>query len=596
MRVLSLLLIANVVVFARNVDEWYTKPDAEGRWHFHRDDLGPEAAQLKGISITGFETGTRGTNSGGGYWLYDPGNPSAQATLQIVQNIITTLGTQYKVKLLRVPVCGSAWLQNYNVRDWGNNVIANYHDWVDNAITTANNAGITTIFDLHLWAIAPETNKTRDQGNEDGCTGINKVCVGVPSCVDSCAPHDWYGQYTSNRTGTSVTYNQGDDVNNWQCAIANADGCTLDNIKRGNNTNHFLNFWYDAANHYKSKNNVWFELFNEPYQRKSAQFNDPACKENGEGTSYMCPPGTGFGDNLDEADYDWTFWSSLNNQAITVIRNAGANNMIVVSGLDWSYDWKGKGGSSTGGPIDRPSLLPWVTSKVPNIAYALHPYQHGSCCGAIGSSSDMSAGDEFESAFCQYAPANYTASQSDLPIPASVSAGSKKCDSTGYANTQDKKAPPCIWAPKANKGAGLCAGDKAACQGKSQSDCSAVQWSSATAGGWSSYVLPMQQYGPLVATEFGTFDCSSPFTKAFLTWTTQFGVSYTAWALWPQNSGGPGSGACGYPSVIIPTGGALDASCAFGKCTPNCTTQSGCDQDIKPIGWSGQLIFADMAK
>jgi len=425
---------------------------------------------------------------------------------------------------------------------------------------------------------------------EDGCTGINKVCVGVPQCIDSCAPHDWYGQYTSQRTGK--TYNQGDDQNNWQCSIANADGCTLDNIKRGNNTEHFVNFWYDAANHYKGNSSVWFELFNEPYQRKSAKFDDPACVEPEQGTSFMCPPGTGFGDNIDEAQYDWTFWSSLMNQAITAIRGTGASNTIVVTGLDWNYDYLGKGGSSTGGPIARPSLLPWYPS-VQNIAYSLHPYQHGACCGQIGSSSDQSIDDPLQSAFCQYAPDGYKASNSPLPIPSSVSAGSKQCDSTGYAATQDKKAPPCIWAPKAN-GTGLCAGDKGSCQGKSQSACSAVDWASATAGGWSSYVLPMAKYGPLIATEFGPFDCSSPFTTAFLRWAKQFSVSYTAWALWPQNSGGPGSGACGYPSVMIPTGGALDASCAFGKCSPNCATLDGCTQIINPMGWSGKLVYADI--
>jgi len=304
----------------------------------------------------------------------------------------------------------------------------------------------------------------------------------------------------------------------------------------------------------------------------------------------MCPPGTGFGDNIDEAQYDWAFWSDLMNQAITVIRGTGATNVIVVTGLDWNYDYKGKGGSSTGGPIDRPSLLKWTS--VQNIAYSLHPYQHGACCGQIGSSSDLSVSDPYQSAFCQY-PKDGNPSKSPLPIPSSVSAGSKVCDSTGYATTQDKKAPPCIWVAAAN-GTGLCAGDKAACQGKSQSACSSTDWSAATSGGWSTYVLPMAKYGPLIATEFGPFDCSSPFTTVFVKWARQFSVSYTAWALWPQNSGGPGSGACGYPSVMVPAGGPLDASYAFGKGPTNCTTVSGCTQLIQPIGWSGKVIYSDI--
>jgi aryl-phospho-beta-D-glucosidase BglC (GH1 family) len=395
--------------------------------------LGDAAQQLKGISLTGFETGTRETNSGGGYWLYDPGNSNVQTTLQIVQNVINTMAKSWGVKILRVPVCGSAWLQNYVVKDWSNNQIAKYSDWVDNAVKTGTNQGLTMIIDLHLWAIAKETVTTRNAGSEDGCTGINKVCVGVPQCVDSCAPHDWYGQYTSQRTGK--TYNQGDGPQ-WECAIANADGCTLDNIKRNNNTEHFLNFWYDVANHYKSNTNVWFELFNEPYQRKSAQFNDPACKEPSPGTAFMCPPGTGFGDNLPEEQYDWAFWSDLMNQGIQVIRGTGATNVIIVTGLDWNYDYLGVG-TTTGGPIVNPSLIKW--QGVQNVAYALHPYQHGSCCGQIGSTSDLSISDQYQSAFCQYAPDNWKASNSPLPIPSSVTAGSKQCDSTGYATTQDKK-------------------------------------------------------------------------------------------------------------------------------------------------------------
>lgn len=276
------------------------------------------------------------------------------------------------------------------------------------------------------------------------------------------------------------------------------------------------------------------------------------------------------------------------NQAITVIRGTGATNTILIGGLDWAYDFLGAGGTSTGGPISRPALLPWYPSQQ-NIAYAMHPYQHGSCCGQIGATSDLSVSDQYQSAFCQYAPANWKPSNSPLPIPSS-DAGSKQCDDTGYATTQDKKAPPCIWATAAN----LCAGDKKACQGKTQSACTATDWSQSTAGGWSSYVLPMAKYGPVVATEFGPFDCSSPFTSAFLKWAKQFSVSYTAWALWPQNSGGPGAGACGYPSVIVPTGGSLDASCAFGKCSPNCATLSGCQQLLQPMPWSGRLVAADI--
>jgi hypothetical protein len=83
-----------------------------------------------------------------------------------------------------------------------------------------------------------------------------------------------------------------------------------------------------------------------------------------------------------------------------------------------------------------------------------------------------------------------------------------------------------------------------------------MDWNSPKAGGWSTYVLPMNQFGPLIATEFGTFDCSSAFVKTLLKYATENQISYTAWALWPQDSGGPGGlGACGYPSVMTPVPG-----------------------------------------
>jgi len=274
---------------------------------------------------------------------------------------------------------------------------------------------------------------------------------------------------------------------------------------------------------------------------------------------------------------------------------------IQVSGLDWNYDYLGKGGSSTGGPVARSSLIPWATgpNPVPNVGYSLHPYQHGSCCGAIGGTSDgdQSKNDKYESGYCLFATGQ--PSNSPVPIPSGDS-GEHYCNDIGYAPTQNKKSPPCIWVTTAYNpttgGLGVCAGDQDYCGGMSQSTCQNMQnnWSSNQAGGWSSYVLPMAQYGPLVATEFGTFDCSSPFVTTFLNYCKTYSISYTAWAMWPQNSGGPGAGACGYPSVIQPTGGTIDNSCGYGKCSPNCETTSGCQQMINPLGWAGTIIFQDM--
>jgi len=550
---------------------WYTKKDANGNFHFYNDALGSSPQVLRGISMTGFETGTRNTGSGAGYWLFMADQPSDQVSETIIRDIITTLVKNWGVQVIRIPICGSGWLQDYTIQGYGGLNPISYRTWVDVAICQALSLNAVVLLDNHLWAIGDETNKVRNAGMEDGCTGINQVAG-----INSCAPHDWYGQYTSGRTGK--TYNTGDDQKDWQCAIANADGCTLDNIFRNNNTEHFLNLWWELANKYKNNPYVWFELFNEPYQRKSAAYGQP----------------NGFGDNIPEASYNWAGWSNLMNQAVQVIRGVGATNIVLVPGHDWAFDYLGDATSSNPGPIVNTNLIQW--KNVQNIAYTMHPYQHGSCCGQIGSSTDLSKTDPYESAFCLYPPTdssgNPIPSNSVLPISGTT------CNDIGYATTQNKKSPPCVWAPYANypnntNQKGLCAGDRNSCEGLTQTACNSLNsnWASPTSGGWSKYVLPMQKYGAVIASEFGTFDCSSAFTAQFLKWARQFGVSYTAWALWPQNSGGPGAGACGYPSVMTPT---QDTSDGFGKGSPNCDTQQGCNSLVQPLPFSAPLIVQDI--
>ena len=55
---------------------------------------------------------------------------------------------------------------------------------------------------------------------------------------------------------------------------------------------------------------------------------------------------------------------------------------------------------------------------------------------------------------------------------------------------------------------GLCAGDPGSCAGLTEAQCNAVETTSPVAGGWAKYVLPMQQYGPVVFTELGACACA----------------------------------------------------------------------------------------
>ncbi|HEX4335323.1 MAG TPA: cellulase family glycosylhydrolase [Polyangiaceae bacterium] len=537
---------------------WRTAKDATtGRFGFITPDGAP--AVLKGISMTGLETGTRETAAGAGFWLYLSGmSPEATNTPTVLGNVIKTLVGDWKTTVVRIPICGSAWAQNYVVHDWGNAKIANYRDWVDLAVKQARQSGAVVIIDNHLWAIAKMGNGGGvDRGTftsngvthkyseyEDGCTGVNKV-----SGTDSCAPSDWYAA----------------DANTWECAIANADGVTIHNAYK--NKDNISSMWADIAGRYKSDSGVWFELYNEPYSRKAAT------------------PFPSAGVNEDEKDYPWDLWSDYMLTQITSIRDkAQAPNIVLVNGLDWGYDF-----GPEYGPIAHPDqYLPWK-SKYANVAYSFHPYQHGACCGAIGASgTDASATDPYESGFCSYYSDGTQwgkASGAALPAPG------KSCTNNGYAATQDKKMPPCTWVATAwnpnTKANGLCAGDRAICNPMSEADCEKLDWGSPAAGGWSKYSLPMTQYGPLIATEFGSFDCSSAYVKTLLKYMKQFGISYTSWALWPQNSGGPdGLGSCGYPAVMTPAADPGD----FHQCFDAAT----CSSLMKPMPWAGAATFADL--
>jgi hypothetical protein len=330
--------------------------------------------------------------------------------------------------------------------------------------------------------------------------------------------------------------------------------------------------WVDVANRYKNDSGVWFELMNEPYMRKATR--DFPLKGIASVDEF---PASG--------EYHWDIWSEIMNLWLTAIRDtAQASNIVIINGLDWAYSF-----GPDIGPIARPeTYLPW-TKKYQNVAYGFHPYQHGACCGQIGNTSDLSIDDPYQSAYCAYfsdGTTKGTASGTALP-------SGKTCGFNGYEPTKSRGMPPCHWVSKAKNpttgSLGLCAGEREVCNVLTQAQCDAIDRASPAAGGWSKYVLPMNQHGPLIATEFGSFDCSSPFVTQLLAYAKANDISYTAWALWPQNSGGPNDlslGFCGYPSVMKPFPDPGDFTACQNKAT--------CLQNMQPSPWVGEVIYKDM--
>jgi len=87
-----------------------------GRFQFIAPDDSP--AVLRGISMTGLETGTRETASGAGFWLFNSGQgQEATNAPTVLQNVTKTLVENWKTMVVRIPICGSAWAQNYAVHD-----------------------------------------------------------------------------------------------------------------------------------------------------------------------------------------------------------------------------------------------------------------------------------------------------------------------------------------------------------------------------------------------------------------------------------------------------------------------------------------------
>lgn len=118
-----------------------------------------------------------------------------------------------------------------------------------------------------------------------------------------------------------------------------------------------VTFWQQVAAVYKTDPNVWFELYNEPYPPGASQ----AAKWNlwQNGGSVTCSALVG--------GHSAT-WNAPGMQTlVNTVRNAGANNIVIAGGLDFSSVLSG---------------APHLVGS--NIAYAIHIYRQGSGFSAGG--------------------------------------------------------------------------------------------------------------------------------------------------------------------------------------------------------------------
>jgi hypothetical protein len=559
----------NPPVLVEQTGKWHTALDPKtGRFTFV--DPKGYARVLRGVSMTGMESGTPGDASGGGFWMFDPGSGGAGAP-QIIDNVVTALDQTWNPGVIRVPICGSAWATPYMVHDWSNQDIMSYRDWVDVVVKRERSLGRVVIVDLHLWQIAPLSSASSGQkrvndqtgqpytGRVDGCIGYQKL-----GGKNTCASVDWVQT----------------DPRNWTCTVANAEGITLQNAHY--NRENIAKMWAQIAARYKDDSGVFFELFNEPYEHVDTgqAFGTSAIAEN-----KVFP---------DEDKYDWDMWTTVMNRWLTAVRDeGGAENVVLINGLMWGYAFHG--------PIADPDrYLPWVKKGTKNIAYGFHPYQHGTCCGPVGVDKDLSKDNPYHQTYCRYFQNGTYESPAPLAsyLPSSLPNDPMTCGHIGYERTRTMGMPPCKWGATAynpSGGSGLCVGQPDVCEPLTKEQCDAVDRASPAAGGWSRYVLPMAKHGPVIATEFGSFDCSSPFVTELMSFSDTYDVSYTAWALWPQNNGGTlNMGSCSYPAIneAFP-----NLNEPYETDFKACRSLTDCVKAMgQPMRWAGQVIFENIRK
>lgn len=551
---------------------------ATGRWHTGLDPstkryvfIDPDGKKrvLRGVSLTGHESGTINDASGGGYWMYDPGQSGGDPKA-IVANVVKALNNTWNPDVVRIPICGTAWQTPYKIHDWSNNQIMDYPDWIDLVVKAVRAAGKVAIIDMHLWQIAPLSSAGMGISRVNDETGKPYVGPDGKPRVDGCVG---YQKVQKKHTCSSSDYTNSNPLN-WSCTVANAEGITLQNAHY--NRKELAKTWAKIAARYKDDSGVFYELYNEPYEQVDT--------------------GAAFGSDEiavgklfpDEDKYDWPMWHTVMETLIKAVReDAGADNIVLVNGLMWGYTFHG--------PIKEPEKYLKFAKTYKNLAYAFHPYQHGTCCGDVGTDTDNSKTDPYYATYCRYFK-NGTGTKpasTNLMLPTQT-----KCATVGYEPTRPMGMPPCKWVANAYNpkgGTGLCVGQPDVCEPLSQDACNKVDRGSPAAGGWSRYVLPMTQYGPIISTELGTFDCSSPFIAELMDYSDKYDVSYTAWALWPQNNGGTLSmGMCSYPGITEPF---PNLNSPYEADFKICKDLSSCETAMKkPMRWAGQYIFDNIAK
>jgi hypothetical protein len=168
--------------------------------------------QLKGVSLTGPETGTMNSYNGAGVFLMESSmnNINDDAKVKVIMyRLVQALKSEWQAQVVRVPFCISAWAQNYELVDPSGYALISYQDYIDYIVGAIRAQGMAVILDNHSMAMAEST--CSDGTHADGC---------LTSVDTTCASTDFYES-----TAKTCTVN-GNAIQCWQCsAVGIAPNC-----------------------------------------------------------------------------------------------------------------------------------------------------------------------------------------------------------------------------------------------------------------------------------------------------------------------------------------------------------------------------------
>lgn len=165
---------------------------------------------------------------------------------------------------------------------------------------------------------------------------LRSIRVGIDEWhanVIRLAVHDtfWFGHGKYQKEGTAENYRQTVDQAVQLCASRGAY-LVLDLHQFGAPMPAHVEFWKDAAERYKNNPAVLFELFNEPHGISWKLWRDGGNLKDDKHTDV----------NPVENEQKNQGDVSVGMQALVdAVRGTGAKNIVLVSGLDWSYDLTG---------------------------------------------------------------------------------------------------------------------------------------------------------------------------------------------------------------------------------------------------------------